>query len=360
MKINFHSLSSFFVVFLLLSQQVKAQQMPPASVNVEKAQMKLLAPVAWVSGSVVSRNNSQIAAEVNGRLVDLAELGELVEQGQVIAKIDDTRLKIQRREASANVENAISRLSYLESEVNRKSALAKRNLSAKTDLDETVSDRDVAKGDLAAARARLAQVEQQLADSQVKAPFSGIVAQRLSSQGEMVNSGTPIIRLVETANLEASVYAPLTAYQFLTRSQTLNVESALGKATVPIKTLVPIADSRSHLMEVRLDMSSINWPVGLSIKAGVASGEQREVLAVPRDALVLRREGTSIFKVNEQSLAEQIQVELGIGAGAWIQVIGKVEAGDKIIIRGAERLRSGQPVLIKPDNRNLISGAATD
>ena len=345
-----------FVFTSFLASNLSAQGFPPANVNVVKAEFRALAPVAWASGTVVSRNNSQIAAEVSGRLIDLAELGAKVKRGDIIARIDATSLSIQERENLASVQNAKSKLEFLESEVKRKTALAKRNLSAKTDLDQTISDRDVAQGDLAAAKARLEQTRQNLAYTKLKAPFDGLVAQRLSNQGEYVTSGTAIIRLVEIDNLEASIFAPITAYQFLTQANSLAVESAIGKGMANIKTLVPVADSRSHLMEVRLDMSSFNWPVGLSVKAAVANGDVKEVLAVPRDALVLRREGTSVFRINSENKAEQIPVKVGIGAGEMVEVIGNLQPGDQIVIRGAERLMPGQTVQIKASNDSLISG----
>ncbi|TQV88308.1 efflux RND transporter periplasmic adaptor subunit [Aliikangiella coralliicola] len=356
MKINKLLTVCFALIAGLFQLSANAQGFPAPSVNVISAETQSLSPVAWVSGTVVSPNNSQIAAEVSGRLKSLVELGARVKKGDIIARIDDKTLQLQKRENVASVENAKSRLDYLESEVKRKSTLAKRNLSAITDLDETISQRDVARGDLAAAKARLAQTEQNLEYTQLRAPFDGIVAERLSSQGEYVNNGTAIVRLVETENLEASIFAPLTAYRFLTNAETLAVESPLGNGVAPIKVLVPVANSRSHLMEVRLDMSDFKWPVGLNIKVAVANGESKEVLAVPRDALVLRREGASIFKVNGENKAEEVKVSIGIGAGEMVEIIGNVAPGDRVIVRGAERLRNGQAVSVKESNQNLISG----
>lgn len=347
-----------FSIILAAFYQISAnaQGFPPPNVNVVNAEVKPLAPVVWVSGTVVSQNNSRLAAEVSGRLVSLSELGKKVVKGDIIAQIDDKTLQIQKQADLASVDSAQFRLNFLESEVKRKTSLAKRELSAKNDLDETISQRDIAKGDLTAAKARLAQTQQNLSFTQLTAPFDGLIAERLSNQGEYINSGTPIVRLVELTNLQASVYAPLTAFRFLNQTKTLAVESALGQGMAPIKALVPVADSRSHLMEVRLDMSSFNWPVGLSIKAAVASGDTKEVLSVPRDALVLRRNGASIFRINSENKAEQIQVEVGYGAGELVQVIGEVQPGDQIVIRGAERLRAGQAVAIKDNNQALISG----
>ncbi len=354
--INSKSFKSIILYLAFFNCSVFAEDFPIPTVNVVAAQTKLLSPVSWVSGTVTSRNNSQIAAEVSGRLIALAELGDRVKTGDIIAQIDDKALQIKKREDEASVLSAKSSLEFLESEVKRKKSLAKRNLSSINDLDQTISNRDIANADLSAAKARLEQTEQSLSFSCLKAPFGGLITERLSNLGEYVNSGSAIIRLVETENLEASVFAPLAAYKFLMQRKTLAVESDLGNGMVPIKSLIPVADSRSHLMQVRLDMSSFDWPVGLSIKVAVANGETQKVLAIPRDALVLRREGISVFRINDQKKAEQISVKMGIGAGDLVEVIGAIKEGDLIVIRGAERLQAGQLVQIKKNNHNLISG----
>lgn len=346
------------VSLLLISFQTPlfGQGFPAPSVNVIVAEIRPLAPVAWGAGVVVSRNSSRLAVEVAGRLEDLAELGDYVVKGSVLAQIDDIQLKTQLRENQASVDNALSRLKFLDSEVKRKSSLAKRNLSAITDLDETVSLRDVAQGDFNAARARLTQTEQNIQFARLKAPFDGVVTERLANLGEYVQAGTSILRLVETDNLEASLFVPITAYRFLKKGSSLSIQSSLGKGIAPIKSIVPVADSQSHLMEVRLDMSQVDWPIGLDIKVAVTNGPTKDVIAVPRDALVLRRNGISIYKIKSDNTAEQINVEVGVGAGELVQVVGDVMAGDRIVVRGAERLSSGQQVTIKTDNHKLISG----
>jgi hypothetical protein len=110
-------------------------------------------------------------------------------------------------------------------------------------------------------------------------------------------------------------------------------------------------------------MSAFDWPIGLNFKAHVANGPSEMLLAVPRDALVLRRDGSSIFRVNknaEAATAQKISVTTGIGMKDFIAVTStdsdqNIKAGDLIIIRGAERLQDGQSVTIKNNNHELIS-----
>jgi len=355
-------ISLFAITFL--STPVFSAGFPPANVNVANAKMTELAPVIWVSGTVVSQNDSKIAAEISGRLISLSAIGARVERGDVIARIDDKKLKILQREEQASVLNSKAHLRFLEAEVTRKKQLVKQKLSPVSELDKVISEYDIAKGDVIAAQARLDRIKQDLAYTELKAPFNGIVAQRIASLGEYVDNGTAIVRLVETANSEATIFAPIVAYQFLKNAKELVVQSPLGSGKAAIKTLVPVANARSHLMEVRLDMSTFDWPIGLNLKAKVANGPSELSLVVPRDALVLRRDGTSVFRINKNdkgAVAEKISVVVGTGMDGLVAVKSassdnQIEVGDLIVIRGAERLQSGQSVAIKDNNHQLVLG----
>jgi RND family efflux transporter MFP subunit len=363
MKKVYKSLLVNLLVMALVQKTVLAQNFPPANVNVDSAKMTELSPVVSVSGTVVSQNDSKIAAEISGRLISLSAIGARVMAGDVIARIDDKQLKIELREVQANVLNSKAHLRFLEAEVVRKKQLFKQKLSPETELDKVLSERDIAQGDVTVAQARLDKTKQNLAYTQLKAPFSGIVTQRIANLGEYVENGSAIIRLVETANSEASVFAPIVAFQFLKEAKQLAVESPLGSGYAIIKAIVPVANVRSHLMEVRLDMSTFDWPIGLAFKAQVANGPSEVLLAVPRDALVLRRDGASVFRVNKSDegvTAEKIAVALGVGMGGFVAVTStdpnkSIQASDLIIIRGAERLKDGQSVAIKNNNHELIS-----
>jgi len=359
LRLNFsYSLILLFTT-ATFSLSVLSQNFPAPSVNVVQAKTTALAPISWVSGTIVSKNDSKLAAVISGRLVDLVEIGKKVRRGDVLAKIDDKTLQIQLKEDQASVIKAQATLTYLQSELKRKQSLAKQNLSAITELDKTRSERDIAQGDLTVVKSKLAQTQQQLDYSQLKSPFDGLVVERLSNLGEYVNNGTAIIRLVETSELEASVFIPITSYQFVKSTYDartpIAIKSALGNANVKIKSLVPVANNRSHLMEARLDLSKLDWPIGLNIKVAIANGSTKNVLAVPRDALILRRDGISIFKVGKDNKAQKIAVNVGIGAGEWVEIIGKVNPGDNIVVRGSERLQPGQAVQIKSNNQSLVS-----
>ncbi len=343
-------------LLLLLSFNTFAAPGRPATpVNVMMAKITEIFPTSWMSGAVVSNNDAQIAAQVDGRLIHVAQIGDRVSKGDVIAKIDDTLIALQVDELQASVQSGKSNYQFLQDEVVRKQALAKQNLSSKTDFEQTVNNRDMAKATLAAQQARLGQMRQRLAFTKILAPFDAVVTTRLSKLGEVVSNGTKVLQLVETANLEITAQVPLTVYQFVRPGSELDVKSPLGQTRATVRTVVPVANNRSHLMELRLTLAESQWPVGLDVRVAVPTGKTENLLVVHRDAIVLRRGGNAVFRINADNKSKRVPVELGIASGSLIAISGGVKEGDNIVIRGSERLQDGQQVAIKDNNDTLVS-----
>jgi RND family efflux transporter MFP subunit len=318
----------------------------PAVVRVAAVSIQSLAPETIVPGTVVSRSDARLSAEVTGRLLEVAEVGTVAAKGDVVAKIEDTVISLRTQELLAEVTRAQARLKYLESEEGRYVKLAESNLAAATKLEETRSDRDVSRGDLQVAQSRLAQMEDQLSRSNIRAPFSGIVVERLMMPGERVDIGNNVVRMVDQQHLEVIARAPLEYYSFVHPGQELELRTGNVNTTGTVRTVVAVGSENTHQFELRLDVESNRFPVGQTLRVSVPTSNAREALVVPRDALVLRSEGISVFVIDKDQKAKKVMVTTGIGAGEQIEVTGELHDGDIVVIRGNERLRSEQAVSI--------------
>lgn len=325
---------------------VAQQGPPPANVRVAIASIEPLAPETIVPGTVVSRNDAKLAAEVNGRLLEVADVGTFASRGDEIAKIEDTTIRLRRDELQAEVERAEARLKYLESEEGRYVRLAESNLTAATKLEETRSNRDVSRSELRVAKSRLAQVEDQLDRTGIKAPFDGIVVERLMMPGERVDVGRNVVRMVDQQHLEVIARAPLEYYSYVRTGQQLKLRTGSVLTSGTVRTVVAVGSENTHQFELRLDIEGNSFPVGQTLRVSIPTSNARDALVVPRDALVLRPEGITVFIVGEDQKAQQLTVTTGIDAGDRIEVMGELKDGDTVIIRGNERLRPGQSVSI--------------
>ena len=335
-------------ILLLTPVMVTAQGSgQAANVVVASASLQPLTPTVVVPGTVVSRNDARLAAEVIGRLLEVVDVGTVVAKGDVVALIEDTMISLRRDELLGEVERAKARLRFLEKEEQRYVKLADSNLAAATKLEETRSDRDVSRGDLQVANARLNQVEDQLARTLLRAPFAGVVVARLTMPGERVEIGRNVVRMVDQQHLEVIARAPLEYYSFVQPGQQLRIRTGQIEVSGLVRTVVAVGSENTHQFEIRLDIESNRFPVGQTVRVAVPTSGSRQALVVPRDALVLRPEGISVFIVDQEQKAQQIKVTTGIDAGDQIEVDGDLNDGDTVIIRGNERLQPGQAVSIK-------------
>lgn len=330
----------------LLTMPAWAQWGGASPVELDTARLTTMAPTMQVAGTVVSRSDAVLSAEVEGRLLMVADPGTRVAEGEVVARIDDVDLRLRAAELEAEITRAEARLRFLDAELARFERLAETNLAALSQIEQTRSDRDVAASDLAVVRSRRQQVEEQLTRATLRAPYPGVVAERISQAGERVAPGTRILRLVDSANLEVVARAPLSFYRYVQPGDELPVSAAGQVINSPVSRVFSVGDENRHVFELRLTMTE-SLPVGQTVRVTIPTADVREVLAVPRDALVLRGDGIAVFIVDEDNTARRIRVTTGIGAGDWIEVMGPIQAGDKVVIRGNERLRAGQSVLIR-------------
>ena len=331
---------------LVLSCGVLAQQ-PPANVRTANASLQSMASMTQVPGTVVSRSDARLAAEVEGRLLQVVDVGTIVGENEVIAKIEDTALQLRQAELKAEVTRAEASLRYLEAEEKRLGKLAEANLTSVTLVDQTRSQRDVARSDLKVAQTRLAQVNDQLDRSQIKAPFPGTVVERLARIGERLAVGSEVARIVNPNDLEVVARAPLEYMSYVAVGDSLNLQTRDGwVAQALVRSVVAVGSENTHVYELRLDIAPQMFPVGQTLRVWVPTSDLREVLTVPRDALVLRSDGITVFVVDDSNTAQRISVETGIGSGDLIEIRGALNAGDKVITRGNERLQAGQTVQV--------------
>lgn len=344
-------LSACTLVLAIVPGIAHAQGGGSAPVRAAEVTLQMLAPTITLPATVVSRDRARMSAEVAGAILEVSEIGERVEAGNPVVRIDSTILELTKSENESLVERERARIAYLERELGRLERLAAQNNAAKSRLDEVASDLSVARNELGAARSRLEQVKVALIKTKMPAPFSGIVTERFVNAGERVSIGDPVVRLVNPDRLEVVARAPLRTVRYVEVKDALNLKGDLHGGMGTVRTKVPFGDDRSSMFELRLDVPPDQWTIGENVRLEVPTAEATEVLAVPRDALVLRREGTAVYRIKDDMTAERIDVVAGAASGELVAIRGDVNVGDRVIVRGAERLRPGQTVQIIDEAR---------
>lgn len=353
-------LLSFSALTLLaqLSFSTNAQEVT-VPVKVDSVKHAPLTTEVNVHGTVYGRNDVNLTAGAAGQLIYVAEPGQFVEQGEAVAKIDLLPLQLQKAEQQALIRRAELNVNFQEKELSRLLSLAQTEVTAQSLIDSTQNSLDMAKSDIELAKIRLRQLNDRIERATVKAPFDGVVSQRFEMPGGDVSRADPLVRLLDIDSLEVRLFVPIKYLPFVKPGQDFALSS--GELTqkqqshAQISAVIPATDARSQTFEIRgaIDLTNgSQWASGQLVDVVLPITKTSEVTLINRDALIIRREGIHVVKIDEQNKAHRIPVEVGKGQGQMVEVKAldnslSLQAGDKVAVRGAERLREGQQVMIQ-------------
>jgi len=346
-------LKLWFALLLCLSvtDGLAVEASDPTPITVTEVMTTSVAPAVPAAGTVFSRNETQITAGMAGRLEHLAEPGDFVEAGTAVAIFDCEMLQLQRERQVAETDRANINAESFANEVNRLQSVRDANVIAEIQLDRTIADRDLALSDLRIAQIAIRETDSQLARCSVRAPFSGVITQRLRNAGEDVERSTVLAAMTDTNNLEVRASVPIRYLPRMRTGQVAEVRLNDMRIEARIRKVVPAANSQSQTFEVRLDLPenaprlvaagqlvSVNLPLSPNI-----------ALTVPRDSVVLRNDGAFVMRINDDATAERVAVEVREASGDLISVRGALQSGDRVAVRGAEALDDGESVAVKTE-----------
>ena len=324
----------------------QAQTPPPAPVSVARVTQGGLAATISATGTVVSRNDARLAAEVPGRLDWVAEPGTRVAKGAPLARVDTRTLELQLRENEAQVSRLVANADLLETQLTRLTSLPE-GIASKSQIDEASARLEMARQELEQARATRDRTKHSVERATIRAPFPGHVVERIRALGEFVGAGTEVVRLTDTGNVEVVARTPVGDAGHLAVGQSVSIQGGAAKADSKIRAIVPVGDERSRMLEVRIALAKSAWPIGSAVRVELPAARSGNAgLIVPRDAVIVRQDGAHVFRVAKGDVAERIAVRIGNGTTDRVEVTGKLAAGDRVVVKGGERLKAGQAVTI--------------
>jgi RND family efflux transporter MFP subunit len=332
---------------------------PPAEravVEVGTVSVRAVTVESWIPGSIVSRSDARIASVIAGRVVWIADVGTRVRQGEPIARLDDTVSRLRLEDLRAQVARARAQQEVNSSQLERFNRLAATQALSASQLDDARAQREMSNDDLARAQAQLRQAQYEIDQSVIRAPFPGVVTERFIQMGEYLQVGAATLRLVNTEDVEARATAALELAASVHPGQTVGVREHGVLLSGRVRTVVPVGDDRSRQFEVRVSIASPQWLVGAPVEVSLPASAERAAVTVPRDALVIRQNRSYVLRVTRANTVEQLDVKPGAGIADAVEVEGPLAAGDRLVVRGGERLTAGQAVrVIDPVHRTPAS-----
>lgn len=290
----------------------------------------------FVSGSLVPDEEVNLSFESSGKITDIFfKEGTHVEKGELLAKINDAPLQADLRKKQAQVKLMQDRLF-------RAKALLEKEAVSKEAFQE-------AEANLAALEAEIEGVEAQIEQTELRAPFSGIIGLRQVSVGAYATTTTEVATLTKTAPLKVEFNVPERYAGMLPEGTelTFTAEGDLTTRNAKVYASDSRVDPETRTFAIRAIYPNADGRLipGRYVNVNLVTQRFDNTLAVPSEAIVSEMGIDKVF-VCKNGKAQPVEIAKGLRTDAMVQVLRGLVPGDTVITSGTMQLRSGQNVVV--------------
>ena len=319
---------------------------PAVPVEVAEVARRGVAAFHRAASSVEADRLVDVTCRTGGRVSSVsAEEGQWVEQGAVLAELENSRQKVELRRAELKLEEQDRKLT-------RSRQMLGEELISQEEFDAVRATHDQAEAERDLARITLDE-------TYVKAPFAGQVTRRAVVQGQMVQAAEAAYTVADFSPLRVRVHLPETVATKVRESETVMLESEVCESdlTAVVERISPVVDPGTGTVQVTLRLpDQARVRVGGFVKARLTTDRKHDVLAVPKLALVEEGGLRSVF-VAEADTVRKVEITTGLYDETHVEITSGLEEGWVVVTLGRGGLRTGSRVEVLDDS-NLAELAA--
>jgi HlyD family secretion protein len=337
----------------------------PLTVELAKAYKTPLAAEITVVGNLIGDATVSVVPRTAGRLQDVSvKLGDRVNRGQRIAKIEDFEIveQVKQAEAAQEVSLATIRqreadLQLAETNVERSRSLFERQLLPKQTLDDNearyqaaLAQLDLARAQTTQSKARLDELRINLANTVITSPVNGFVARRSVDPGAFVSQQAPVADVVDITRvrLVANIVERDLKELQSGNNASVEVDAFPGeKFSGRIARVSPVLDpaTRTAPIEIEIPNPDFRLKPGMYARVGITTQAKKEALVLPSTAVVDLGGRRGVFQL-QNDVAVFRSVQVGSEQGSIVEITSGLNEGDEVISTGAGALRDGDRVAL--------------
>lgn len=308
------------------------------AIPVEAATVAQSDVAAYYSGTATLEADEQavVVSQITGVVLDiLAEEGDYVEAGQILARVETDRYALQ-------VERANAALKRLEMDFRRKQELYGKKLVSAEDFERVSAEYDAQKAEVDLARLDFAYTS-------IRAPIKGFISERLVRAGNLVKLHEPVYRITGYDPLLAILHVPERELSVLRKGLEVSMsvdawpgESFLGEV-IRISPVIDPATGTFRVTAEITDHGNMLKP-GLFGRVGILYDLHQDVPVIPRSAVITEDETSHVFVIDDEGSASRRDVQLGYEREGLIEVLAGLAQGETVVTAGKGSLSDGTQV----------------
>jgi len=339
---------SLTILVLACSAMGFAQGPPPAMVTVGTVEEGRLTPTAVHNGVVFFKEVSNLATEVAGIVQEvLFEEGQHIKAGSPMVGLDHVLLDAELQASKALVLQYEAQLELEKVRLERAKDLLEDEVTTPQEFDDIRFTVQSFAHRVEAAKADAVRIEREIAKKTIRAPFDGVVVDRMTERGEWKREGDTIAVFARDDLFDVIVNLPETDLRWVQPELSVDMSIAGESVTGTVVTVISRGDPTMRTFPVKIRVTGQEWLLEfMSADVRMPSGAEITCTTVPRDAVILDGNDNVIFVVQDNAAMRMPVEVLGYqDMRAGVRAEG-LAPGMQIVTKGHERLRNGQPVTI--------------
>ena len=314
----------------------KGKNSKTLNVRAVKIQQQDLDDALFVSGSLLPDEEVDLTFETSGKITDIHfKEGSFVKKGQLLAKINDAPLQAQLKKLEVQ-------LKLYQDRLYRQNALLEKEAVSKEAFQE-------AETNLATLQAEIDLVKANIAQTELRAPFDGVIGLRNISLGSYASQSTPIAKLTKVNPLKVEFNVPERYANQLQEGSnlTFTLEGDLKEHKAKVYALDSRVDDETRTFKVRAHYDNSYGKVvpGRYVNITLPTQQYTQTIAVPSEAILSEMGVDKVF-LYKNGVAEPNVIKKGIRTADKVQVISGLNIGDTVIVSGTMQIRTGQKVTL--------------
>lgn len=320
---------------------------------IEVVQTREMAVGPTLSGTLAAEREAQVTAQVAGNVVQvLADRGQTVARGQLLARIDDAAISDGVTSAQSGVRSAQIAVSTAQRNSERVRTLAQAGALADRDLEVARTQLATGQAQLADARARLAQAQKQQQNTGIRAPLSGVVSARPVNTGDVVQPGMPLFTIIDPGSLRLEGSVPATELGSLRVGAPVrfSIGAYPGRTFMGrIERISPAADPATRQIPVFVSIPNEDGVLVSGLFAeGRIQASARQAITVPATAVDERGVSPAVVRLRAGK-AERVPVQMGTRDPETdrVEILAGLAPGDTVLVGAAVGTTPGAPVRVR-------------
>lgn len=366
MKRSQHLILFFVCIILLTSCLQKSEDnvqkdKKPVPVRVTKIKTRDFPLVVESVGRLVPNKEVTISTEVSGIIESYnADIGDRVESGQILVKIDQTDYRLALKEAKASLEVSQAHLDALKKSFERSANLLKRNVISLNAFEKSEADFKSSRASVAHGEVLVDIAKERLNKTWIHAPFSGLISSRKVEKGQTVGIGQPVMTLVDLDPIRVKVYIPEKDYVHLDWKDPVSViieSSPHSMYKGRIDRIGIKADEQTNTFDVEILVKNTDLflKAGMTAKVQLTTGVIKNAIMIPQSIILYRKDRKEVFVIGPHQKASVREIELGRSEGSLIHITKGLSKGDILVVTGGQYLKQGDTVMISStDNHEAL------